>query len=226
MSTISTLAVLAVVVVFGLPILGTYAGGAVDDQQQQQQDRDDATTFGNNPKPGDVVCGLYLKITGELDNNRDLGFGQIELFESAYIYIDENNGLVYEWDIDSCYTTGSNSLIPLLAYDFAPTRSLQTNAFLPTISIGDTFDLELTGFSTTGGGLLTAKTTEKRWVEEVTIKDFEVVNLPISWTEEFFLHNVKVDNYVVEFRGIQQSINNQDTDKPVSFTIIPPNFRD
>ncbi len=225
MSTITTLAVLAVVVVFGLPILGTYAGGAVDDQQQKQQDKDDASSFGNNAEPGDVVCGLYLKVNGELDNNRDLGFGQFELFESAYIYINENSGLTYEWDIDSCYTLGTNSFIPLIAYSFAPSSNLELNAFLPTISIGDTFELELTGFSTTGGGLLTAKSTEKRWVEEVTIKDFEVVNLPISFTEEFFLHNVKVDNYIVEFRGIQQSINNQDTDKPVSFTIIPPRFQ-
>jgi|APSaa5957512535_1039671.scaffolds.fasta_scaffold00325_75 hypothetical protein len=226
MSGITTIAVLAVVVVFGLPILGTYTGAELDANADKVQDKKDAGEFGNNPTPGDVVCGLYLKIQGELDENRNLGLFEIELFESAYIYIDKNNGLVYEWDIDSCYTTGGNSFIPLVAYNLAGDgKKLQQNAFLPTFTFGETFDMELTGFSTSGGGLLTAKSTEKRWIEEVTVKDFESVTLPISFTEEFFLHNVKVDNYIVEFRAIQQSINNEDTDKPISFDIVPPTFR-
>lgn len=219
MSTITSLAIIGVIVVFGFPVLGTYLGAEIDQNAQALQDKQDAKDFGNNAKVGDIVCDLYIKVTGELDESRDGGFA---LFDSAVVYFDDG-WITYEWQENSCYSVGSNSLVPLIAYDFAPGSDLQTNSILPTVTLGDSFDLELTGDYQ--GKLLTAKGTEKRWVETVSIKDFEVVDLPIRFTEEFFLRGVVIADYNLEFRAIEQSINDMDTNDPMRYTILAPSFR-
>ena len=228
MSTITTLAVLAVVVVFGLPILGTYTGSALDANAQSIQDKQDAQDFGNNAGVGDIVCDLYLKVNGELDESKTNKWFELNAFDPLIVYLDENNFLIYEWQETSCYQVGTNSFIPLIAYNFntgsGTGTSLQTNSLLPNITFGDSFGLELTGYGP-NGKLLTAKSTEKRWEEEVKIDDLESVNLPIGFTEEFFLRQVVVADYSLEFRAINQSINDEDTNKPLITFIKGPTFR-
>ena len=87
MSTITTLAVLAVVVVFGLPILGTYTGSALDANAQSIQDKQDAQDFGNNAGVGDIVCDLYLKVNGELDESKTNKWFELNAFDPLIVYL-------------------------------------------------------------------------------------------------------------------------------------------
>ena len=228
-STLTTIAVLAVVFVFGLPILGTYAGGAIEENQQAIDDKKDAKDFGNNPAPGKIICDLYLRVFGELDRagSRSGGFQwPISFGESLVVFMGTGTShpeiAQYEWVANSCYTQGGNSFIPLIAYNFA----VGEPGLLSVLTFGDTFTLEMTGYSKNGNGLLTEKGTIKVWTEEVKIEDFEFVTLPLSWSEEFFLQQVVVDDYTLELRAIDQSINEDDTNKPITYDIIAPNFRD
>jgi hypothetical protein len=234
MSSITSLAVLAVVVLFGLPILASATGNAIDDAQDSAQDKIDTGNFGNNPTVGSTVCDLYIKVFGELDykdRNPDawIDLGDNSLFhigQALEVYIGESTKhpeiATYEWS--DCYIKGGNSFIPLIAYSFTGISADDLSLASTVYTFGDTFELEITGSSDNGNGLLTENGRKKTFTETVKIKDFEAVELPIGWSEEFFLTNVVVDDYTLEIRPIDQSLNNEGTNEVVYYDIIKPVF--
>lgn len=229
MSTLTTIAVLAVVVVFGLPILGTFAGGAIQANQDAIDEQNDSNVFGNNPAPGKIICDLKITVYGELDfqDSRSGGWNNsiFHLGQSLAVFMGEGTAhpeiAKYQWV--NCYKQGTMSFIPLMAYDISGNTD-DLVLFAQITTFGDSFDLQMNGVSATNGKVLTEKSSTKVWTQRVDVKDWDQVELPLVWSEDFFLEKVVVDDYTLYFRAVNKQINEQGANQPISYDLLAPEF--
>lgn len=215
-----------VILIIAIPFIMAYAGDAVDDIRQDREDQDNAKTFGNNPKAGDIICDLTVRIEGQLDFNRSTFAGSLGL-GNLVVYMGEEGGFkpIAEYKWERCRTSGTFSLLSLLSFFGNTGIGLQELALIT----GDSFDIEMTGMSKTNGKLLTENSKIKVWTNEVIITtsivpiiELSSTDVPIFWETHYYLTSVKADDYRVEFVAIGGSINEMDTNKPLRYTICGP----
>jgi len=237
---IAVIGIVAVLILFS-PVIAEYSDERIKEGEEEREDANDARTFGNSVVSGDVVCDVYIRLNGELDSDRTKSsFQQItDLFASdeLKVYIDGSDITVGH---DFCFTAGSGfgSTFSLLAESYSLHKiGLTPNSFtsLSILLPADDFEIEMTGKSKTNGRLLTegifGSNPQKLWVEPVKVEGifFDLLihkdDLPVRFSVEFFLDDVKNDDYIIEFIAKGKSINNQAQDKPYIYELKALEFQ-
>lgn len=220
---IGTVLIAVAIIIVALPITLAFAGGEIDAILQDLQDKVDAQDFGNNPKAGDIICDLRLHVEGELDFDRTsplygtpLAIGNLEVYMGSQ----GNFPNVIEAVWSNCRNHGVFSL-----------ASFFGNIERLALVQGDTFDLQMTGVSKTNGKPLTENSNTKVWknkvkftTAQIPIVELTSVDLPVSWETDYFLTNVKVDDYRLNFISVGGGINNMGTNIPLKYDVNRPVF--
>lgn len=217
---LQTILIVGAVLIIGVPISMAFAGEQWDALLQDIQDKEDAENFGNNPKTGDIICDLKIHIEGELDFDRTSPIPAFLQIGNLEVYTGNAGGYpqIVEAIWSNCRTNGTFNLASFFG-------NIQRLALVQ----GDSFDLEMSGKSNTNGKPLTENSNTKVWRNEVQfttvnipIVELTSVDLPVSWQTDYFLTNVKSDDYQLNFFAVGGSINNMGTNKPLQYDIAKP----
>lgn len=246
MMPVVIIVVLVIIVLIAGPLIIAYTGNVVDQGRQDKQDRKDAETFGETPKIGDVVCDLAIIFRGEMDFDRTKEgfdeffneFGPPGFSQSEFtVYIGEGTFFpqIAEYKWVNCYTAGTASLVPLFSMYSQFVYDAQQMALF---TLNENFELKMEGVSESTNRLLVDGNNNKVWKEridsfhtvdnafiEIDVDSVDRDDLPIRWKVDFFLHNVKVDDYKLEITAISRSINDMGISEPIYYDVIGPKFQ-
>jgi len=216
---LGTVLIAVAIIIIGFPIVMAFAGQEIDSLLQDLEDKQDAQDFGNNPSAGDVRCDLKIHVEGELDFDRTSGIPSFLQIGNLEVYMGNAGG--YPQVVNAVWSNCRIQSFSLVSFF----GNIQRLALVQ----GDSFELEMTGKSNTNGKALTENSNTQVWRNDVEfttvtipIVELTSVDLPVSWQTDYFLTNVKIDDYELRFFAVGGSINNMGTNKPLQYDVDRP----